>query len=157
MPAIFKFKPILWTFWNVNITFIFQPVPSVLWAPKHWGSQWEDTGGPQKPDPRGGNQKSLQGKCVSLWSGPHVWTSRRYLSTLLVILPAIVLIAWKSLTLQLAMQMLTTLCRSQVVSWSLWQSWLHWWVISKTTRSTVKCACHNKLYHLVISWIALAT
>jgi len=46
---------------------LFEPVPSVLWAPKHWRSQWQDTGGPQEPDPRGGNRKSLQGRYVSVF------------------------------------------------------------------------------------------
>ena len=37
-------------------------VPSVLWAPKQWGSRGEETRGPQEHDPGGGNGKSIPGE-----------------------------------------------------------------------------------------------
>ena len=44
------------------IHFSLTQVPSVLWAPKQWGSHGEETRDPQGHDPGGGNRKSIQGE-----------------------------------------------------------------------------------------------
>ena len=50
-----------------NISFSLTQVSSVLCAPKQWGSHWEETRGPQEPDPGGGNRKSIQSEWYNFY------------------------------------------------------------------------------------------